>query len=142
MSQTSYSREMATGFLGMIADARDNVVESYAADETIEFGYGVCAGAKANSVKLPDTSADVFRGVAVHENNMDTKYVANAMVNTLRRGLVYVYASEAVDVDDDAYVVATTGAFCDTSSGNIGPVGKFRETTSAAGKVLVELNLP
>lgn len=144
MSQTSYSQSMGENFAGMLADARDKVVESKTAEEEILFGYGVCAGATdaENGVKLPDADTEVFRGIAIHEHNEDGKYPANSTVNVLRRGECVVVTADAVVLDAAAYIVATTGKFTDSGAGNIATGGKFKETVDAAGLARVEINLP
>jgi len=67
--QTSYSQTMTVAVAGMPGDARDHVVESFAAETAaIPFGRAVIAGTDKNKqVKTPAAAGGVFRGVSMRE---------------------------------------------------------------------------
>jgi len=90
------------------------------------------------------SSDDLFRGVSVHIHTEDGKYLDTEPVSVMTKGVIWVDASVAVTVDDDAYVdvVDGTGKFTNVSSGNIATGGKFMKTTSAAGLTKLEINRP
>jgi hypothetical protein len=58
MAQTSYSVQQADGFEGLLADARENTIESYAAVGAVPFGYGV-VGDTGSDDKVTLPSNDV-----------------------------------------------------------------------------------
>jgi hypothetical protein len=153
--QTSYDINMGAGIAGQLADLRDNVVESFVADVKVQFGIGVVQGAKANSCKIPTAGGQTYLGVALQQHTEQSypftaasgSYAANDVVNVCRRGLVRVQTAGAVTNGNTAYIVATggdgvAGLFIDSSASSAIAAGTFRETTTAAGTALVELNLP
>ena len=93
---------------------------------------------------------DTFRGVDVLSimerlsPTVDGYHVGDA-VNVLRRGTSWVTTMVQVQPDQNAYVNAADatklGQFTNVSTGNIGPVGVFRDQVSAS-LALVELNMP
>jgi len=96
-----------------------------------------------HTVDVADSASGVFRGIALHVHNEAKKYEATDTVSVLRKGMAWVDTSEAVDIDDAAYVdVDQDGKFCDTSTDNLATGGAFRSTNAAAGLALVEINLP
>ncbi len=145
--QTSYNLECNAAFDGMIADSGFTRTESAIAEETdgIPFGYGVVQGTAENQVKLPDADTETFRGIAGHEHNDDGEYANGEPVNVVRKAVIWVPVADAVVLNASAYIVAsgaTAGQFTDSSSGTIATGGKFRSSTSAAGRAKVEINLP
>lgn len=155
MSQTAYNQNMAASYAGMKADAGNDRVESYLAEETngIPFGYGVVAGTDPlTQVKLPDADTDEFRGIALHTHkqasgigaSLTALYKDEDMVNVGRQIVAWVEVDEAVTVDAAAYCTTATGKFGVTSgAGHIAvPTGVFRSTTTGAGLAKLEINLP
>jgi hypothetical protein len=156
MSQTSYSILMGAGFKGEVVDARSCNVESKVCETAagIGFGTGVVGGADLeNGVRVPTSTysaGDVFRGVATQQHKEQSypfttssgTYAQNDMVNVLRRGKIFVYGIIAVAADADVYLDPATGDFTSSSSSTIATGGKFRQTTTAAGLVEAEFNLP
>jgi len=153
--QTSYSQTMTVAVAGMPGDARDHVVESFAAETAaIPFGRAVIAGSdKDKQVKTPSGAGGVFRGVSMREqaqeqNSSGTVAVAvGDTVNVLRRGLVWVDTAGAVVQDAPAFFVVSGGSAgkfddLDDSTTDPVPTGVFRSATSGAALALLELNLP
>lgn len=147
---------MTVAFAGMIADARDCLTESYAAETAaIPFGRAVIAGTdKQKQVKTPSGAGGVFRGVSVAEQAQEqafgtgvVAYAVGDAVNVGRRGLFWVDTAGAVAIDAPAFFVVsggTAGKFDDLDDGTTDPVptGVFRSATDGAGLALLELNLP
>lgn len=157
--QTSYDTAMPVAVAGMIADARDHVIESFAAEgaDGIPFGYAVVAGTDAaRQVKIPSTGGGVFRGVAIAEQAQEhafpdegdpVVYAEGDTVNVMRRGLVWVVTKGAVAIDAPAFfdnASTDAGKFDDLDDSSTDPVpgGVFRSATDGAGLALLELNLP
>lgn len=91
-----------------------------------------------------------LRGVALHKHKeqstagaQDADYTDQEDVSVLRRGKVWVPVTEAVAVDDDAYlnVPSDPGKFSKTSTNNV-KFGVFRSATSGAGIAVLEYLLP
>lgn len=153
--QTSYSSAMTVAFAGMIADARDSVIESYAAETAaIPFGRAVIAGTDPlKQVKTPSQAGGVFRGITVAEQAQEqdssgvVSYGVGEAANVGRRGLFWVDTAGAVVIDAPAFFVVTggtAGKFDDLDDGTTDPVptGVFRTATSGAALALLEINLP
>lgn len=153
--QTSYPADMTVAFAGMIADARDSVIESFAAETAaIPFGRAVVAGSDAaKQVKTPTGAAQTFRGVSVAEQAQEQSssgvvaYAVGDAVNVGRRGMFWVDTAGAVVNDAPAFFVvsgATAGKFDDLDDGTTDPVptGYFRSATSGAALALLEINMP
>jgi len=87
---------------------------------------------------------DIFRGVALHQNNEIGSYAVNDAVSILRKGVVWVQTSGTVTADDVAYVdlAGGLGKFTSTSTNNMATGGKFRSSVTGAGLAKIEINLP
>lgn len=156
--QTNYPGTQPAGFPGLLADLRDQLVESFAAEGAIPFGRAVLAGTdKQKQVVLAEAGGAVFRGVSVHTHAYGSAtdpagYADTQTVNVLRRGMIWVEVTEAVDIDDPAFYInapgsgdeADAGKFTDTDDGTsvAVPSGVFRSSTDGAGLALLEINLP
>lgn len=159
--QTAYGNAMAAAFAGLLADLRDNLVESFACEgDRIPFGHAVLAGTdKQKQVILAaEGSTALFRGIAVHTHahgvqpDGEDGYADTQTVNVLRRGMIWVPVSEAVAIDAAAFYINAPGSgdedlagqFTDTDDGTslAVPTGVFRSSTTAAGLALLEINLP
>lgn len=110
----------------------------------------VTLGASQTTGSTTYSTDDVFIGVARHEHKMsnlqnEVGYKAKEAVNVLNEGGIWVYTTEAVEVDDTAYVVAAAGddrgKFNKTSSGNIVTGGVFKRKTTAAGLTVLKIRL-
>ncbi len=110
----------------------------------------VAAGASQAGSTVTYSTDDVFIGVARHEHKMsnlinEVNYKVKEAVNVLNEGGIWVYTTEAVAVDDTAYLVAAAGddrgKFNKTSSGNIATSGVFKRATSGAGLTILKIRL-
>ena len=156
--QTAYNQNMTEAFAGMLADMRDNVVESFAAEGAggIGFGLAVIAGTdKTKQVKLPAAAGGVFRGVTLAEQAQEhtsvggstVKYAQYDAVNVLRRGAIVVVVCAEVHADAAAYFMnsgPTAGQFLQSDNAGTDPVpeGVFRTSTTGAGLAVLEVNMP
>ncbi len=135
-----------------VGGASNRTITIVAEDANILFSdWAVTAGSSQAGITHTYTTADPFRGVAAVTQKQPhagvARYEATETVHCLRRGLVAVRVNGAVAAaDSDAYLVVATsgkeGYFTTTSTGNIGPVGKFRSTAADQGLAKLELNLP
>lgn len=156
--QTVYGARIPAGMPGLLADLRDQLVESFAAEGHVPFGRAVLAGTnKEKQVVLAEAGGATFRGVSVHTHagatHEDGGYKDTETVNVLRRGMLWVEVTEAVEADDPAFYINapgsgdedTAGKFTDTDDGTSVAVpggGVFRSSTTGAGLALLEFNLP
>lgn len=113
--------------------------------------FVVTLGAGQITYAATYTTADAFRGVAAFiqkepDSSGVAQYEATETVSCVRRGLVAVTVAGVVTADTDAYCVLATsgkeGQFTATSTGNIGPVGKFRSAAADGALAKLELNMP
>jgi len=104
----------------------------------------VTGGASQAGSTVTYSADDVFRGIALHENNENGYYSDTEPVSVLRQGAVWVDTGVAVTADDDAYIdlSGNIGKFTNVSTNNLATGGKFRSTTAGAGLAIVEINLP
>lgn len=73
MAQTSYTTNMAVSMAGLLADSRENTIESFAANGSVPFGYGVVGDpGDTKKVQLPsnDVATLVFDGDFVASNSI------------------------------------------------------------------------
>jgi len=104
----------------------------------------VTEGSTQATITPAYTHDNVFRGVAMHTHCTSGKYLENDAVPYITKGRIQAVVSEAVAIDDAAYVDLSPvgGKFCKTSSTNLATGGKFCSATSGAGIAILEINLP
>ena len=157
IAQTSYNRNMAMGFPGMIEGLYDEC-ESAVLDEAIGFGLGVVDGASSsngtlgsNSVKLADDNTGVFRGITVHEHRENSypyssdgvTMPAGHVASILRKGKIVVPTDGTATVGSATVYVTTAGKFTSTAGDNATATGcSFRRVDASAGLAILEVNLP
>lgn len=163
MPQLTYNIDHNVATRGLLADSAFKHVQSMIGTEEIMVGKGVVkVVGKDDQVQLPDATDNTLFGVAMFTQSLEgdlpgvdeyPSYPANDVVNVLRRGSIWVYCETAFDPDtDDLYLRHTTnGALVpgdfrnDADTANAVQItGNFqvRNTLSAAGLLLVELNKP
>lgn len=114
----------------------------------------VTAGVSQATITPTYSTADIFAGVMVHEHVMArstvdgsevAKYFNKHAANVLDEGIIWVPVTEAVAVDDTAYVIATgsnRGKFSKTSAvTSISTTGKFKSATAGAGLAQLKIRL-
>ena len=121
--------------------------------------WAVTGGASQAGITITYSTEDVFVGILRHEHKM-AKTVANVSPNAnsqyvkvfnkeagsvLDEGIIWVTVTEAVAVEDTAYVVgkgADRGKFSKTSATtNIDSTGKFKSATTGAGIAKLKIRL-
>ena len=152
MTQLDYNLYMPEKHIGMIADGRQHLIETNAAEGAIKYGFGVIAGTDpAKQVKLPLLTGGVFRGITIstwakEQVSGDGLYADTDAVNTLRRGVVWVEVNSDVVIDEAAYFVyagADAGKFRnDATSADAVPTGIFRSSALSGELAKLEINLP
>lgn len=165
MAQTdldTYGFELDRAQAGQQADAGFDHVESFAAEGTVPFGYGVVAGTADNQVEVAGDDGDDFVGISLfchtrpqgidqsaakgEQFSTGAEYRDGDTVNVLRRGRVYVTVTANVSAGDDAYVDVLTsgeeGQFTNVSTDNLAINGIFRTSADSGELAVVEVNLP
>lgn len=158
--QISYSQTITTALQGQVADdGPSRIVSRVTPADEIKIGVGVVKDTDDGTIKLPDTSGDVFEGIAIRditvtdgEASADNTFPADAQVPIMKQGRVWVQVEEAVTPASDVYCRYTTsggntqkGAFrtdADTAKAFQVTQARFLSTTGGAGIALLEINLP
>lgn len=158
-AQGSYPQRLVDGHEGMIADLQAFVSRSFTNESNgvIPFGHAVLFDSAASSglgAKLPaGNAATGVLGLAVDSNTFEANanssyqgtgvipgtsktsdgrvgYPNKQVVNVLSKGVVYVYAVDAVAIGDAVRLYHTDHASASTNGGYKGRFGK----TAVAGK--------
>jgi len=121
--------------------------------------WAVTGGASQAGIAITYSTEDQFTGVLKHEhkmsrtlrnvdqftNNQESKAFNKEAGNILDEGMIWVYVTEAVAIDDTAYLIATganRGKFSKTSAAtSIDSTGKFKSATSGAGLAKLKIRL-
>ncbi len=149
-----YNNEVRDG--GEIAEhLPDEYVQSFAAEGEILFGSAVVRGSEDAGVKTISAATDEFLGVAAKSFEAsqfdDELYSIGDPVGVIRKGIVVVYAEEAVDPGDPVRVRHTAvtgkaaGAFCTTAEAGKTAVisnAEYRGTITGAGYVALWVSGP
>lgn len=136
-SSQPYLFDSKRGVKGQIADGSLRIVDSFAAEEEIEFGQAVERGTNEEKQVVGFDGGD-FLGVAVFsQTQVEGKYPETSEVSVMTKGRVVVDAL-LVDVDagDTAYVVDATGVYTNLAA-SATEVGTF--LTSGTGLQVLEL---
>lgn len=113
--------------------------------------FVITAGASQGTFTPALTTADFFRGVALHthkepRSDLSVGYAATDTISILRKGRVWVKVNAAVVEGDSAYCVLTDlteqGLFTNVSTANIATGGKFMSSAADNGLAILEINLP
>jgi hypothetical protein len=162
--QTSYSIDQAVGRVGAIADSSMvQDIETYKAKAgAIYIGRVVTQGADLEAVVHPDAAGEVtdeklVKGIVVHSHEMESNntgsepiYVQGSIVPVMRKGRIWVEATDAitvgtstvnVDVTNSASLGKLSGAALASSASAVLPKAKFKSNTSGAGLAILEIDL-
>ena len=114
-----YTRDLDKGFPGMIADATDKIIDSYAVEEEtgLEPGDAVIQGTGENQVKKYAGTGTVI-GVVMHHHKEPSEpyYPQNYTVPVVTMGDIYVKVGEDVTAGDAACLMASTYAWGKTGT--------------------------
>ena len=147
MAQLSCAINHTAKSLGSIADLNNIDIEACIAEGNLPFGIGVVQGSSDRQAKLC-VAGSAPLGVVVrgqgHPNDQVEDVLSGQKIGVMRKGRVVVEATGAVAKEAPAYMIVTVGAtqgkFTATAGSNL-LVGKFAETISGAGNVIVNLDL-
>lgn len=146
--QTTYSDEYAIAFPGMVADTGLAVIASRTViDAALDFGKAVAQDSSDDHSVHPFTSGDTaIFGIAVRSQSAPIgggvdKYAIADTAAIIRKGVVWVTASVAVNAGDPVYVIPATGAFAKTSASSAVLIAgaRWEDTVSAPGLARVFL---
>lgn len=166
--QTSVAADPSVAYEGLIFGSGASDRAGYIVSETagISPGRFVAQGSSDGTCILPAASTDITGnaalGVAVFDPTLPTnwpassytvQYHAGQACQVLRKGRIWVYAEEAVTPASSVYVRYASGSLgtvlgrfgdsgTDTSTRALLPNARFCTSTTAAGLVLLEINLP
>lgn len=158
--QTTYAAGITAALEGQIADSGRTDVTSKVAHESITAGRFTARQANGR-VKLPTQATDITGGVAEGFAALDTAregalgtggsapWVAGDVVPVLRKGRIYVVPETAFNEGEAVHVryggVGDKGAVRNAAVASetaILPSAVFRNSGSASGLAIVEINLP
>lgn len=168
--QTTVTSNPQTAYEGMIDGDQffSSVVITKIANPSagISAGRGLTyVSGSDTKTDLPAASTDItdvtkFQGVSVYAPSITGAwplpsttgiYQQGQLVNILRRGRIWVYAEEAVAITDTVYcryssnggntILGRFGNTSDSSHAAAVPTARFVTSTTAAGLVLLEINL-
>lgn len=160
--QTSYSIDQAVGRVGAIADSSMvQDIETYKAKAgAIYIGRVVTQGADLEAIVHPDAAGEVtdeklVKGIVVHSHEMESNntgsepiYVQGSIVPVMRKGRIWVEATDAITVGTSTVNVDVTtnlgklsGAALASSASAVLPKAKFKSNTSGAGLAILEIDL-
>jgi hypothetical protein len=154
--------DIPVGREGAIADISATRIASRACEGAagIKPGRGVTKGTAVGQAELPNASGDitggVFEGISLwipgrEPGGDDGQYEDEETMPVLRRGVVWVYAEDAVTYGAQPYCRYVAGAGeeygtfrsnADTADAAAVPTAQWRSTTAGAGLALLEINLP
>jgi len=122
--------------IGQNADTSLSQIDSYVAENSIEFGEAVKRGTDTSKqVKKLDNITD-FLGIAVrNERRTEGNYPKNTMVSVMSFGRVVVHTTEAVVAGDLAYVHAD-GTFNKTATDGL-LIGTFMNNQPTANNLVI-----
>lgn len=142
---------LTLGIVSVTTVSGNNLI-TVAQDANVLFAsFVVTAGSSQITYAATYTTADFFRGIAVHEHKMPRAdgtlgWEDKDSVPVLRKGRIWVTVKGAVVENDTAYVDLADsgfeGLFTATSTGNIATGGKFITAAADGALAMVEINLP
>ena len=164
MSQTTtYVREAARAFAGMLGDSFEPDILSLGNEEAVAVAFGLAVRQGTDGEKeflLPSATGQEFAGVLVHTHSQDKPgelattlgVDAGEVANVLRKGRIFVVVEEAIALTDSVFFRHTSGgggsqlgAFrtdADTATADQLTQAKWLSVTSAAGIALLDVNYP
>lgn len=151
--QTTYLDNMATAYLGMIANGEPNVLISREVETSggIGFGVPVIQGTADKQCDEVAASTDAVIGITVRDQSTtDDTFAENDSALLMRKGVIWVTVTDAggVAAGDDVWVLVADGTFSNADAGTDGSLqlaGCRWETSAANGAlaaIRVDLDVP
>lgn len=140
--QTAYNAVHAVAVEGMVANSEPCVVVSRIAEDVEGIGFGkVCVLGDADMTVTDSEASKKFEGIAVLDptQSADT-YAQYATVGVMKKGVIWVQASEAVAKGDPVYFTPASGILSKTSASNT-QIANAAWDSSTSGAGLAKLRL-
>lgn len=144
--QTTYNQYHAIAYEGLVADSRDQTVESRVVETAAGIGFGkvTVQGVADNQVRVAEVTRP-FVGITIATNapvesvSPSDLYPQYANVPVMRKGSIWVTASVAVAVGDPVYYVPATGVLTNVVGANTLIVGATWRTSTAGAALAILL---
>jgi len=139
---SEYGYDMSAASAGDLVDTRPHLIESYAAESSIDFGKAVVPGTDpTKQVEVVNSATDKFWGVTVRDiAKMTGGFADEESVPVLRAGMIYVTVTHDVTMGDMAYVDVTNsdstkrGYFTNVATGNLA-TGRYFMSSASSGDI-------
>ncbi len=172
--QTSVSDRPEAAYAGLLVGTQHQIIGMKNAESSasIPFGFGVvfkAAGTTDQDAILPTAETDLFMGVVCHSHVYDRTYTLadgstggeltstglkpGAMMNVVRKGMLWVVAEDACTPGQKLWVRCTAGGAGEVVGGLVNAdegtetidataVGTWMTTAAAGGLAILSLDLP
>lgn len=151
--QSTYLDNMATAYVGMIANGEPNVLISREVETSAGIGFGVpvIQGTADNQCDVVAASTNKVIGISVRDQSTtDDTFAENDSALLMRKGVIWVTVTDAggVAAGDDVWVLVSNGTFSNADAGTDGSLklaGCRWETSAANGAlaaIRVDLDVP
>lgn len=141
--QEVYNATHARWVEGMVLNSEPCVVVSRIVEGADGLGFGKVAVQGTGDKQVRDSEAGrLYVGIAVLDVTQDfDTYAEFATAAIMKKGVIVVQASVAVEVGGPVYFVPATGVFTDVATDNtLIPNAQWETSTTAAGLAAVRLN--
>ena len=136
-----YKSQPDLGVAGSIATTENRDIKSRTVEDAagIAFGLAVAQGANDKGVRAVKAGDTKFVGITALDlsSRDDAKFVQNESARILKKGVIWVEVTEAVNAGDDVAVDLATGKF--NKSGAKYPNARFETSAVVGGLAQVEL---
>lgn len=136
-----YKSQPDVGVAGSIATTENRDIKSRTVEDAagIAFGLAVAQGANDKGIRAVKTGDTKFVGITALDlsSRDDAKFLQHESARVLKKGVIWVQVTEAVNAGDDVAVDLATGKF--NKSGAKYPNARFETSGVAGGLAQVEL---
>ena len=136
-----YKSQPDLGVAGSIATTENRDIKSRTVEDAagIAFGLAVAQGANDKGIRAVKAGDTKFVGITALDlsSRDDAKFVQNESARILKKGVIWVEVTEAVNAGDDVAVDLATGKF--NKSGAKYPNARFETSAVVGGLAQVEL---
>lgn len=136
-----YKSQPDLGVAGSIATTENRDIKSRTVEDAagIAFGLAVAQGANDKGIRAVKAGDTKFVGITALDlsSRDDAKFMQNESARILKKGVIWVEVTEAVNAGDDVAVDLATGKF--NKSGAKYPNARFETSAVVGGLAQVEL---
>lgn len=136
-----YKSQPDVGVAGSIATTENRDIKSRTVEDAagIAFGLAVAQGVNDKGIRAVKTGDTKFVGITALDlsSRDDSKFLQYESARILKKGVIWVEVTEAVNAGDDVAVDLATGKF--NKSGAKYPNARFETSGVAGGLAQVEL---